>query len=227
MKRLMLTLAFLSLTLAACSDTEVVTVFPPRNAITPTRPPTILSPTPILIYPTTSATLPAPPSPTPSLTPTAGPSPTFMLSSTATETFTPSPTITLTNTPEPLAIQLLGCDTGFDLTHGMGEVTNAYVTLVNASGPDLTTVCATLSSADEGRVHPDKTVCVPFLPRGYQVTLKLTIDTTFQVDTIVEVGVLSNEGIFASAGGLACRDIGSFVPAPEKIGVLEPIQVKK
>jgi len=229
MKRLMLTLAFLSLTLAACSDTEVVTVFPPRNAITPTRPPTILSPTPILIYPTTSATLPPPPSPTPSLTPAAGPSPTFTLPPTAAETFTPSPTLTLTNTntPVPLAIQLLGCDTGFDLTHGMGEVTNAYVILANTSGPDLTTVCATLSAADEGRVHPDKTACVPSLPRGYQVTLKLTIDTTFQVDTIVEVGVLSNEGTMASAGGLACRDIGAFVPAPEKIGVLEPIQLKK
>ena len=227
MKRLMLTLAFLSLTLAACSDTEVVTVFPPRNAITPTRPPTILSPTPILIYPTTSATLPPPPSPTPNQTLIAGTSPTFTLPPTATETFTPSPTITLTNIPVPLAIQLLGCDTGFDLTHGMGEVTNAYVVLANASGPDLTAVCATLSAADEGRVHPDKTVCVPSLPRGYQVTLKLTIDTTFQVDTIVEVGVLSNEGTMASAGGLACRDIGAFVPAPEKIGVLEPIQLKK
>ncbi len=221
MKRLMLTLAFLSLTLAACSDTEVVTVFPPRNAITPTRPPTILSPTPILIYPTTSATLPPPPSPTPSQTLIAGTSPTFTLPPTATETFTPSPTFT--NAPEPLGIQLLGCDTGLDVTHGMGEVTNAYVTLVNASGPDLTTVCATLSSADEGRVHSDKTVCVPSLPRGYQVTLKLTIDTTFRVDTIVQVDVLSNEGIFASAGGLACRDIGTFKPAQEVIGVLQPV----
>jgi len=106
----------------------------------------------------------------------------------------------------------------------MGEVTNAYVILANTSGPDLTTVCATLSAADEGRVHPDKTVCVPSLPRGTQVTLKLTIDTTFQVDTIVEVGVLSNEGTMASAsaGGLACRDIGAF--KPEVIGVLQPIQ---
>jgi len=50
----------------------------------------------------------------------------------------------------------------------------------------------------------------------------LTIDTTFQVNTIVEIGVFSNEGIFASAGGLACRDIGAF--KPEVIGVLQPIQ---
>jgi hypothetical protein len=56
------------------------------------------------------------------------------------------------------------------------------------------------------------------------VTLKLTIDTTFQVDTIVEIGVLSNEGMMASAGGLACRDIGAFKPAQEVIGVLQPIQ---
>lgn len=105
----------------------------------------------------------------------------------------------------------------------MGEVTNAYVTLVNASGPDLTTVCATLSSVDEGRAHPDKTVCVPSLPRGYQVTLKLTIDTTFRVNTIVQVDVVSNQGMLASAGGLACRDIGAFKPAPETIGVIQPI----
>ena len=105
----------------------------------------------------------------------------------------------------------------------MGEVTNAYVTLVNASGPDLTTVCATLSSADEGRIHPDKTVCVPSLPRSFQVTLKLTIDTTFQVNTIVQVDVLSNEGIFATAGGLACGDIGAFKPTQKVIGVLQPV----
>jgi hypothetical protein len=210
MKRLIVTFALLALLLTACGDMELVTAAPNPFSITPSRPPAILSPTPIFIYPTTSATLPPPPSLTPSQMPAAEPSPTF----------TPSPTAT--NTPEPLTIQLLGCDTGLDLTHGMGEVTNAYVTIANASGPDLTTVCATLSSSDEGRVHPDKTVCVPSLPRGYQVTLKLTIDTTFQVNTIVQVDVLSNEGIFASAGGLACRDIGEF--KPEAIGVLQPIQ---
>jgi hypothetical protein len=209
MKRLIGTLALLALLLTACGDMELVTAAPNPFSITPSRPPAILSPTPLFIYPTTSATLPPPPSLTPSQIPIAEPSPTF----------TPAPTVT--NTPEPLTIQLLGCDTGLDLTHGMGEVTNAYITLVNASEPDLTMVCATLSSADEGRLHPDKTVCVPSLPRGYQVTLKLTIDTTFQVDTIVQVDVISNEGIFASAGGLACRDIGAF--KPEAIGVLQPI----
>ena len=117
----------------------------------------------------------------------------------------------------------MGCGMGFDLTHGMGEVTNAYVTVVNASGLDLTTVCATLSAADEGRVHPDKTVCVPSLPSGHQVTLKLTVDTTYQADTIVTVDVTSNEGLSASTGEQACKDFGSSQPAPETVGVVQPI----
>jgi hypothetical protein len=213
MKRLIVTLALLTLLLTACGDMEFVTAAPNPFSITPSRPPSILSPTPIFIYPTTSASLPPPPSLTPSLTLAPDPSATDTLPPTATETFTPA--------PEPLSSQMLGCDTGIDVTHGMGEVTNAYVTIANASGPDLTMVCATLSSADEGRLHPDKTICVPSLPRGYQVTLKLTIDTTFQVNTIVQVDVLSNEGIFSSAGGLACRDIGAF--KPEMIGVLQPV----
>jgi hypothetical protein len=212
----------LAFSLSACLNMDLVTAAPNPFSITPSRPPSILSPTPIFIYPTTSASLPPPPSRTPGLTLAAGPSLTFTLPPTATETFTPSPTVT--NTPEPLAIQLLGCDTGFDMTHGMGEVTNAYVILANAWGPDLTTVCATLSAADEGRSHPDKTICVQSLPHGYQVTLKLTIDTTFQVNTIVEVVVTSSAGTTLGAGGRACNDIGAFKPAPEMIGVLQPIQ---
>ena len=113
---------------------------------------------------------------------------------------------------------------GFDLTHGMGDVTNAYVTIVNVSGLDLTMVCATLSAADEGRVHPDKTVCVPSLPNGYQVTLKLTVDTTFRVNTIMGVNVTTNEGISASVSDMACKDLGTLTPPPEVIGVVEPIQ---
>lgn len=222
MKKLTLLLVVLVLSLTACGDMGWVTAAPDIYRITPSRPPTILTRTPVITYPTTSATLPPPPSLTPSLTLATDASPTFTVTTTLTETPSASPTFTVT--PAPLAIQLLGCDTGLDVTHGMGEVTNAYVTLVNASGPDLTTVCATLSSADEGRIHPDKTVCVPSLPRGYQVTLKLTIDTTFQVNTIVGVAVTSNDGISATAGGLACGDIGAFKPAQEVIGVLQPVQ---
>ena len=223
MKQLIVALAVSSFLLSACLDMDTVTVAPNPFAVTPSRPPTILTLTPILIHPTISATL----SPTSSITPslTTGSAPT------TTDTFTPSPTLigtftpslTITKTPQLMTIQLLGCDTGIDLTHGMGEVTNAYITLINASRLDLTSVCASLSSVDEGRIHPDKMICIPSLPDGYLVTLKLTIDTTFQVNTIVEIAVTSNEGIPVTAGGLACRDIGAFKPAPETINVLQPI----
>lgn len=212
-------LAFL---LSACWDMETVTAAPNPFRVTPSRPPIILSPTPILITATgagTASVTPETASVTPSLALTVAHGTLPVPTATATET--PSPTSAIT--PAPLSIRLLGCDTSFDITHQMGEVTNAYVTLVHASGPDLSGVCATLSSADEGRIHPDKTVCLPSLPGGYQVTLKLTIDTTFRVNTIVSVAVTSNEGVLASTGGQACHDIGIFKPAPEAIGVLRPV----
>ena len=215
MKRSIFTLVILAFFLPACLNLDVVTAVP-NFAVTPSRPPSISSPTPIILYPTSSITPPVP-----TIATTIEVSPTF--TPFLTPTFTPTFIITNTPAPEPLTIQLLGCDTGFDVTHSMGEVTNAYVTVSNASSLDLTTVCATLTSADEGRIHPDKTVCIASLPSGYEVTLKLTIDTTFQVNTIVEIAVLSNEGSFARAGGLACTDIGAFKPAEETIGVLQPI----
>ncbi len=106
----------------------------------------------------------------------------------------------------------------------MGEVTNAYITLVNAPGQDLTSVCVTLSSADEGRLHPDKTICIPSLPGGYLVKLKLTIDTTFQVNTMVEFAITSNEGIPSTTGELVCQAVGIHKPPPEILSVLQPIE---
>jgi hypothetical protein len=105
----------------------------------------------------------------------------------------------------------------------MGEVTNAYVVIANYTSPSLTNVCATLSAADEGREHPDKTACVAALSAGFQVTFKLTIDTTYSVNTIVDVTVVSDQGISNHAGGLACKDIGSFIPADNTLGVVIPI----
>ncbi len=225
MRRLLAALAMLAFAVSACINMDPVTAIPNPLSITPSRPPTILSPTPILVHPTFSITPTITPSlpaaVVPSQTSTAAPSETAMPTDTATETFLPSPTSA--NLPSALEIQLLGCGMGFDLTHGMGEVTNAYVTLLNASGLDLTTVCATLSAADEGRLHPDKTVCIPSLPNGHQVTLKLTVDTTYQVNTIVTVTVTSNEGVSAATDEAACQDLGTFQPSPETLGVVQPI----
>jgi hypothetical protein len=147
----------------------------------------------------------------------------------ATETFTPTATVTLTPSPSPtlipaLAVKIRGCDTGFDITHQMGEVTNAYVTLSNNGGLDAAYVCATLSASDEGRQHPDKTRCVPSLPVGYQVTLKLTIDSKFRENTSIQVEVTREKGIPTLVANQSCRDIDLLKPNPNELGVLKPIQ---
>ena len=105
----------------------------------------------------------------------------------------------------------------------MGEVTNAYPIILNASTRDLTNVCATLSASDEARVHPDKTACIPALSAGYQVTFKLTVDTGVGLDTAIQVVVTTTEGVGTSAARSSCRDIGFPSWLPMKVGVIESI----
>ena len=121
-------------------------------------------------------------------------------------------------------MEVLGCNTSIDITHGMGEVTNAYVTLKNNTGVNLTDVCATLNAIDEGRVHPDKTVCVPSLEHGQQVTLKLTVDSTYKVETPIQIEVKSGEDLLARVGQESCRDIGLFAPSPGLLLTPVPIE---
>ena len=157
---------------------------------------------------------------------------------TATETFTQTPTETataFTEAPSPTAtvtlppvspniiVEVLGCNTGIDITHGMGEVTNAYVTLKNNTGNDLSNVCTTLYALDEGRVHPDKTVCVPALAHGQQVTLKLTVDSTYKQNTPIQIEVKSGETLLARIGQESCTDIGLFAPGPGTL--LTPVAI--
>ncbi len=105
----------------------------------------------------------------------------------------------------------------------MGEVTNAYAIISNNTGNELTNVCAMLTASDEARLHPDKTGCVASLPNGYQVTLKLTVDTGFKQSTSIQVDVASNEGFTLSLTRSICRDIGLPGRVPDKFGVVEPI----
>ena len=100
--------------------------------------------------------------------------------STATITLTPLPTntpfvvisdtpsLTLTNVPSgpSISVEVLGCNTSIDVTHGMGEVTNAFVTLKNTGGVGLANLKATLLALDEGREHPDKTIEITSIPVG-------------------------------------------------------------
>ncbi|MCI0551217.1 MAG: hypothetical protein L0287_09695 [Anaerolineae bacterium] len=134
-----------------------------------------------------------------------------------------TPTLTLTNLPSgpSISVEVLGCNTSIDVTHGMGEVTNAFATLKNTGGVGLTNLKATLFALDEGREHPDKTIEITSLPVGYEVTLKLTVDSTYRQETPIQIEVTGDNGLFQRVGSASCRDIGLLVPNPN--GLYTPV----
>lgn len=149
------------------------------------------------------------------------------------DTETPPPTLTfmlVSSTPtvpqptdQPISVEILGCNTSIDILHGMGEVTNAFVTLKNTGNADLPNTCGLLRAIDEGREHPDKKVCVSSLPANHQVILKLTVDSTYKKDTVIQVDVLSNEAILLRVDKQSCRDISLFGGIPANTGLVQPI----
>lgn len=211
----------LSFVLAACSGWTVqpLPYIPPTPF--PTITPSIHTATPIILPPPVTSTIiagsltPIPPSET--VTPSS--EPTFTETS-LNPTFPP----TIETVPSiEITVDILGCNTSLDITHGMGEVTNAYVTLANLGSADLENVCATLRGQDEGRPHPDKTKCVSLLPVGSKVTQKLTIDTTYKKDSPIQVDVTSNDVLILRVGKDSCTDLGLLPPDPNNLGVLHPI----
>jgi hypothetical protein len=121
-------------------------------------------------------------------------------------------------------VEILGCNTSVDILHGMGEVTNAYVTVKNTGNTDLPNTCALLRAIDEGREHPDKKGCITNLPIQNQITFKLTVDSTYKADTIIQVDVTTNDTILLRVDKQSCRDIQFFGGVPADIGVIKPIQ---
>jgi len=105
----------------------------------------------------------------------------------------------------------------------MGEVTNAFVTVINNGTIDLPNTCALLRAIDEDREHPDKKNCVANLPAQHQVTLKLTVDSQYKVDTVIQVDVTSNDVTLLRLDKQSCRDIGLFGGAPSDVGQIKPI----
>ena len=106
----------------------------------------------------------------------------------------------------------------------MGEVTNAFVTLRNTGGVELTNINATLYALDEGRVHPDKTVELTSLPVGYEVSIKLTVDSTYKEQSPIQVAVSSAQGSFPREGSASCTNIGLFAPNPASLNTPVPFQ---
>jgi hypothetical protein len=137
-----------------------------------------------------------------------------------------TPTVTLSPTLESpiLEVSVLGCDTGLDLAHQMGEVTNVYVSLSNNGGSAASNVCALFSSTDEDRAHPDRMSCVLSLPPETRVTFKLTVDTGFGVDTRIRVDVSAAEKVSTSLLGGSCKAIGPPMQELAPFGVVQPVQ---
>ena len=103
----------------------------------------------------------------------------------------------------------------------MGEVTNAFIILNNTGGVQLTNLKTTLFALDEGREHPDKTIEISSIPMGYQVTIKLTADSTYQQETPIQIEVSGDGGLFQRVGSASCEDIGLLAPNPN--GLYTPV----
>ena len=216
-------LSFLVFLLSACDTWGVppqpFPVWTPISSSTPgivTATPIILLPPPFTQTFTPGVIVITPVTPTPANTETPSP----------TSTFAPIlPTETPSIVPiQSAAVDILGCNTSIDITHGMGEVTNAYVTVKNTGNTDLPNTCALLRAIDEDREHPDKKVCVPNLPVRNQVTFKLTVDSAYNNDTIIQVDASSNDLLLLRVDRQSCTDIGIFGGAPADVGVVKPIQ---
>lgn len=192
---------------------------PPTPFLPPTRTPSIVSPTPVVIGAATA-------------TPVLATSTTFVTNTPFTvvtntpiepPTGTPSMTSTVPSPVSDISVEVLGCNTSIDITHGMGEVTNAYITLTNTGNQELTNLRATLIALDEGREHPDKTVELAYLPPAYEVSLKLTVDSTYQEETPIQIEVTADGGLFERVGEASCRDIGLFAPNPASFNTPVPL----
>jgi hypothetical protein len=190
---------------------------PPTPFVIPTRTPAVYSPTPVIIG-STPTPIPLPNTATPISLPTNTNLPPVTATDIPLNTSTP---ISVVNGPA-LQILVLGCNTSIDITHGMGEVTNAYITLKNVGNVELTNLIATLYALDEGREHPDKVQEIASLPIRYEVTLKMTVDSTYKEETPIQVEVTSDQSTFPRAGSPSCKDIGIFAPKPESMSTPIP-----
>jgi hypothetical protein len=216
-RAVLLILSTVALTSCSGWGVQPLPVNPPTPFVLPTRTPAIFSPTPVAIGPTATPAV-ATATTTPTFLPTSTNMPPATLTGMPVNTFTPTP---LVNAPALLII-ILGCDTSIDIAHGMGEVTNAYVTVRNTGNVGLTNLIATLYALDEGREHPDKIQEIASIPLNYEVTLKMTVDSTYKAESPIQVEVTSDQGLFPREGVGSCRDLGLLAPKPDGLNTPVP-----
>lgn len=221
LKRIGILLLMIAVLLSGCDAWNVTPQpFPNWTAI-PTRTPGIVTATPLIVFPTYTPTMTNTTQP---LTPTFTPV-TPLITETPSQTpITDTPPIFSPTPFSEVQIEILGCNTGLDITHSMGEVTNAFVIIKNTGTVELPNACALLRAADEDRAHPDKTKCVGLLPAGYQVTFKLTVDSTYQVNTVIQVDASSNSTLIKRVDKQSCTDIDLTAGGePPDVGIVKPI----
>jgi hypothetical protein len=136
--------------------------------------------------------------------------PTLTSTPTVTPTYNPIPSPTPVPSPMPtpapkVNVLIPSCDTGIDFFNQLGEVTNAYVTVQNVGVGEVTNLKVVLQANDEERVHADKSYTIQDLPPGYEISLKLTVDTGNNVDTTIMVFLNSVEGVNVSARKPSCQ----------------------
>jgi len=135
-------------------------------------------------------------------------------------------------TPTPIHlpkvnIMIFTCDTGTDIFNGLGEVTNGYVMVQNVGEVDISNVRVELRANDEGKTHPDKYYELPNLPSGYQIPLRLTVDTENNVDTELEAVVSGDNNIYSTTTKSSCNRQTVDQQVVDSMGVLFKIVVTK
>jgi len=209
-------LILLMFLITSCNGWVIQPGNPPTPFLPLTNTPSIFTATPVVIIPSPTSTVQVSTSTSlPFITATTAP----------TQIPSDTPVIVFTQTSPPsgpaVSVEILGCDTSIDVTHGMGEVTNAFVIVRNTGSVELTNLNTTLHALDEGREHPDKTVEVISLLAGYKVTLKLTVDSTYQEETPIQIEVTADGGLFQRVGAESCKNIGLLAPNPD--GLTTPV----
>jgi len=171
--------------------------------------------------PTEKATITLMPTILPS--PTNTPSPSNTSTPIPTVTKTPTSTSTPSATPIPLPkinILFQACNSGLDILNGFGEVTNAYMTIQNIGENEAKNVAIALVANDEDRLHPDNKYLVKYLPVGYEISLKLSVDTKNKIDTKLTVIVNTEEGIQEKAEKDNCNSYLTDNERIDSLGIL-------
>jgi len=207
---------FFLITLSACGTPLTYEQTP--QGLTPTKN-TQISPLDQFFKPNTpepTSTSSPFPTPTPFPTKTHTITPTLTLS--PTPTLTPTPTFTFTPVPHPkLIILFQTCDTGFDILNAAGEITNSYITVQNVGTADAEDVKILLHASDEDKKHPNQSYSVPFIPNGYEISLKLVADTKSNVTTTLTVSVSAQNAETISTTKSDCTN---YIPDRERIEAL-------